>query len=115
MPRPLSDSTLVVYWLLWEMPWACAADIAQALRWNAPAVSNVLSRGERKGWLVSARLGRVQDAVDRYVFTNAGVNQFAQTLRKSYSWWPTASGVKALARRLELVEMAYKYLPDLWR
>ena len=124
MARGLSRLTVSIYEYLWYMPWACAGDIvrfgdpsaskkeAEAL---ARAVSNVLARGEGKEWLVSARLGRVRNAVDRFVFTNAGVEEFEKKYGWKHYWWHTANGVKALARRLEVVEMAYFYLPQLWR
>lgn len=115
MPRRLSASTLLVYQYLWYLPWACAADIARFKDLPAPAVKNVLARGEKKGWLVSARLGRVHDAVDRYVFTNAGVEKFEAEQEWPRFWWHTANGVRALARRIEVVEMAYLYLPQLWQ
>ena len=119
MPRKLSESTLIVYRALWNLPWACAADIVRftghVKDLKAPAVKNILARGEKRGWLVSARLGRADDAVDRYVFTNAGVEEFEAAEGLRHYWWHTADGVTSLARRLEVVEMAYTYLPPLFQ
>ena len=67
MPRELSADTEYVYWWLWRLPWASAADIARVTGLKASAVSNALKRGETKlGWFVSARfdgavpVGRVE-------------------------------------------------------
>ena len=115
MPRSLSERTVDIYYCLWDLPWACAADLTRFTDIPAPAVANVLLRGVRKGWLLSARLGRVHDAVDRYVFSNAGVEEFETTRGWRRYWWHTSGGLRALARRLEVVEMAYLYLPVLWQ
>ena len=117
MPRSIAESTRRVYHALWFRPWACAEDLSLVTGVNASAVGNVLKRGrERKvPWLLSAKLGRVCPAVHRYVFSNAGVAEFAQNQGWAWFWWHTARGVRALARRLEVVEMAYRYLPALWQ
>ena len=115
MPRAFSSDTLEVYWWLWRWPWASAADIARVTGLKAPAVTNVLKRGKQKGWFLSARLGRVFDAVDRYVVSNDGVEESQKRWGWERFWWHTADGVRALARRLEVVEMAYGYLPVLWQ
>ena len=115
MPRALSSDTEMVYWWLWRLPWASAADIARFSFLQATAVKNVLTRGEKRGWLKSARLGRVFDAVDRYVVSNTGIEEMQARWDWEIFWWHTADGVRALARRLEVVEMAYFYLPLLWQ
>ena len=78
-------------------------------------VSNALKRGERRGWLRSARLGRVFKAVDRFVFSNAGIEEMGRQFGWEPLWWHTANGVRALARRLEVLELAYRYLPGFWQ
>ena len=115
MPRALSDDTLWILWWLWRLPWASAADLARITGLEANAVSNVLSRNRTKGRIISARLGRTSDAVDRFVFSTAGVSEFHRLLEWPISWWHTEDGVRSLARRLEVIEMAYRYLPLLWR
>ena len=115
MPRAFSSNTLYVYFRLWYQPLASAADIALVTRMTAPAVSNVLKRGVEGGLLRSARLGRVRDAVDRYVMSNYGVEKLHAQWGWEIFWWHTAEGVRSLARRLEVVEMAYAYLPLLWQ
>ena len=115
MPRALADNTQLILWWLWRLPWACAADIALITGLQQQAVSTALSRGRTRGWLISARLGRTSDAVDRFVFSTAGVLEFHERYAWPIFWWHTADGVRSLARRLEVLEMAYKYLPVLWR
>ena len=121
MPRELSADTENVYWWLWRLPWASAADIARVTGLKASAVSNALKRGETKrgetklGWFVSARLGRVAPVAARYVVTNKGVAEIQERFGWKPFWWHTADGVWALARRLEVLEMAYNYLPLLWQ
>ena len=92
MPRALSSNTKLAYW--WA--WASARDIARVTGLKPIKVSNALKRGERRSSSHSDRLGRTFKAVDRYIPSNAG-------------------GARALARRLEVVEMAYRYLPGFWR
>ena len=115
MSRKLSDESQDIYWALWLAQWGCAADIARMTGLKDNAVSTALSRGEKRGWLKSVLLGRSSKSVLRYVLTDEGIAE----LRARYGWvpfwWHTAAGVKALARRLEVLEIAYRYLPDLWR
>ena len=66
-------------------------------------------------WFVSARLGRVAPVAARYVVANKGVAELHERLGWKPFWWHTADGVWALARRLEVLEMAYNYLPLLWQ
>ena len=116
MARQLSADTEYVYRWLWQWPWASAADIVRVTGLKAPAVSNALNRGETKlGWFVSARLGRVAPVPTRYVVTNKGVEELQERFGWEPFWWHTADGVRALARRLEVLEMAYNYLPLLWQ
>ena len=115
MPRAISDDTLLILWWLWRLPWASAADVARITGLSANGVSNVLSRNRAKGRIVSARLGRTSDAVDRFVFSIAGVEEFHRLYEWPIFWWHTADGVRSLAKRIEVVEMAYRYLPVLWR
>ena len=115
MPRALSITTQMVLWWQWRLPWACAADIAGVTCLEQNTVSNVLNRSRERKWLVSARLGRVFDAVDRYVFSTGGSQEMSSRYEWPIFWWHTADGVRALARRLEVVEIAYRYLPFLWQ
>ena len=124
MPRNLSEFTLDVLWWLWHMPWACAADITMVMSKTHPEeislaavgkVDKVLERAKKRGWLHRVKLGRVHDTVWRYVFSEAGVEQLSGVLKEKPSWWHSANGVLALARRLEVLEMAYLYLPRLWQ
>lgn len=115
MPRAFSSITIEVLNYLWFMPWACAADIARVSGLETNVISNVLKRRAKKGWLRSAKLGRVFDAVDRYVVDTAGVKELRARWGWQIFWWHTADGIRALARRLEVVEMAYYYLPSLWQ
>ena len=115
MPRRLSEDTLLILWWLWYLPWACAADIARITGLSEQGVSNVLNRRMKAGWLEVALLGRTQDVVKRYVFSTAGVKAVHELCGWTIFWWHAANGVGALARRLEVVEMAYLYLPQLWR
>ena len=117
MPRELSSDTKRIYWWAWRWPWASAKDIARVTGLNPRAVSNALTRGreERRGWLLSARLGRTSQAADRYVFTNKGIEEMGIQFGWEPFWWHTAEAVRALARRLEIVELAYAYLPGFWQ
>ena len=115
MPRRLSDDTIYILWWLWYLPWACAADIARITGLNENAVSNVLSRRRKIGWLEVAPIGRTQSAVDRYVFAAAGIQAMHEIYGWTIWWWHSANAVRSLARRLEVVEMAYLYLPQLWQ
>ena len=127
MPRDLSDFTLTVLWWLWHMPWACAADVTLFMSKISPEevsladggkggkVNKVLERAEKRGWLHRVKLGRVRDTVFRYVFSEAGVEEMSRLLKLKPSWWHSANGVVAFARRLEVLEMAYLYLPRLWQ
>ena len=115
MPRELAEDTQYVYWRAWRWPWASATDIARATGLKASAVSTTLKRGEKRGWFLSARLGRTASVVDRYVVSNAGVEELDKRFGWGIFWWHTADGVRSLARRLEVLEMAYTYLPFLWQ
>ena len=115
MPRRLSDDTIFILQWLWYLPWACAADIARITGLNENAVSNVLSRRRNAGWLEVARIGRTQDTVDRYVFSADGVKAVHELYGWTIFWWHSANAVRSLARRLEVVEMTYLYLPQLWQ
>ena len=53
MPRAFSSNTKVIYWWLWYLPWASAADIARGTGQKANSVSNVLASG-REGERVAA-------------------------------------------------------------
>ncbi len=114
MPRALSEDTNFVLWWLWYLPWASAADIARVTYLTEGAVSNILNRRRKRGWLLSARLGRVFDAVDRFVFSNTGVQEVQTKWGWQVFWWHSPASLRRLARRLEVVEMAYFYLPGLW-
>ena len=116
MPRELASNTQLVYWWAWRWPWASAADIARVTGLKASTVSNALRRGETElKWFASARLGRTFKAADRYVVTNKGVAEMGKRFGWETFWWHTADAVRALARRLEVLEMAYMYLPDFWQ
>ena len=116
MARKLSADTVYIYWWLWRWPGASSADIARVTGLKASAVSNALKRGETEfGWFVSARLGRVAPVVSRYVVTNKGIAELQERFGWETFWWHGADGVLALARRLEVPEMAYRYLPLLWQ
>ena len=115
MPRKLSDDTVCILSWLWYLPWACAADIARITGLNENTVSNVLSRRRKSGWLEVARIGRTQSAVNRYAFSTKGIKAVHELRGWPIFWWHSANAVRALARRLEVVEMAYLYLPQLWQ
>ena len=115
MPRKLSDDTIYILLWLWYLPWACAADIARITGLNENTVSNVLNRRRKVGWLEVARMGRTQNAVDRYVFSTDGIKAVHELYGWAIFWWHSANAVRSLARRLEVVEMAYLYLPQLWQ
>ena len=115
MPRALSYNTELVYWWAWRLPWASAADIARVMHLKENTVSNALRRGAGRGWFLKARLGRVFDAVDRYVTSDAGVEELHRRFGWEVFWWHTPGDVQSLARRLEVLEMAYMYLPDFWQ
>ena len=115
MPRRISRSTYNILWSLWMMPWAAAADLARVTRYEETAVANVLSCARGNELLLSTKLGRLEPAVARFVFSEVGVKQFHERYGWTISWWHSASGVRDLAGRLEVVEMAYKYLPVLWQ
>ena len=112
MPRALSSNTKRIYWWAWHWPWASAKDIARVTGIKENTVSNALRRGEKKlEWFVSARLGRTSKAVDRYVFTKKGIEEMGRQFGLEPFWWHAADSVRALARRLEVLEMAYRHLP----
>ena len=115
MPRNFSKLTVLIYWWLWRWPWASAADIAQVTGLEQPAVANTLRRGVKRGWFRKERLGRAFQEVNRFMLTNAGVDALHQRYGWLIFWWHTAKGVVALERRLEIVEMAYAYLPLFWQ
>ena len=115
MPRNLSELTVLIYWWLWRLPWASAADIARVTGLEQPAVANTLRRGVKRGWFREERLSRAFQEVNRFVLTNAGVDALHQRYGWRIFWWHTANGVVALERRLEIVEMAYAYLPLFWQ
>ena len=60
-------------------------------------------------------LGRVAPIADRYVVTNKGVAELQERFGWRTFWWHGADGILTLARRLEVPEMAYKYLPLMWQ
>ena len=115
MPFSFSDATIAVLRWLWFLPWASAADIARVTYIPERSVSNILHRARDRGWLLSARLGRVSGAVNRFVFSNTGIEEAQSRWSWPLFWWHSPAGLQRLARRLELLEMAYQYLPRLWQ
>lgn len=115
MARALSDKTFFVLRMLWGLPWASAADIATLTGCKVQTVSTILNRRMEKGRLEREKLGRAQEVALRYVFTNEGVEECHRLYGWEIFWWHSANGVLALARRLEVVEMCYAYLPRLWQ
>ena len=125
MPRALSDFTEETLRRLWYRPWASAADIVLDMQVNCQDVTlqavefrdvdNALAPAVARGWLLREKLGRIRDLVWRYVFSEAGVEEMHRRFGWPIFWWHTAKGVRDLSRRLELVELAYLYLPQLWR
>ena len=97
------------------MPWASAADLARVTLFEESAVANVLFRARNKKLLLSTKLGRLNPAVARFIFSESGVKELHERYGWTISWWHSASGVRDLAGRLEVVEMAYTYLPLLWQ
>ena len=97
------------------MPWASAAELGLVLLCEENAVSTFLSRvWKGKQWVDFAKLGRLDRAVHRFVFVEAGIKELHEKHGWPIRWWHTANGVDALAGRLEFLEMAYSYLPKLW-
>ena len=115
MPFSISWETIEVLKWLWFLPWASAADIARITYIPEQSVSNILNRRRKAGWLKSARLGRVSKSVDRFVFSNTGIQEVQDRWRWQIFWWHSPSSLRKLAGRLEVLEMAYLYLPSLWR
>ena len=115
MPFSFSADTIAVLRWLWFLPWASAADIARVTYLPEQSVSNILNRRRKAGWLRSARLGRVSNAADRFVFSNTGIQEVQNRWRWQVFWWHSPAGLRRLAGRLEVVEMAYFYLPRLWQ
>ena len=115
MPRRITYSTFEILRWLWMMPWASAADLARVTLFEESAVANVLFRAGKKKLLLSTKLGQLNPAVARFIFSEVGVEEFHGRHGWTISWWHSASGVRDLAGRLEVVEMAYKYLPVLWQ
>ena len=115
MPFCFSEETIRVLQWLWCLPWASATDIARITGLPEKSVSAILHRGRTRGWLLSARLGRVSDVVHRFVFSNTGVQAVQDRWGWQVYWWHRPASLKRLAGRLELIETAYKYLPGLWQ
>ena len=112
MPRALSEDTNFVLWWLWYLAWASAADIARVTYLTEGAVSNILNRRRKQGWLLSARLGRVFDAVDRFVFSNTGVQEVQTKWGWQVFWWHSPASLCRLARRLEVAGGRDAHLHD---
>ena len=116
MARPLSKKTIAILGALWWLPWVSASELAailsRELRLETAAVNNVLKRAEKRGWLTSATLGRERDAQLRWVYTNAGV-EWGEKQGWERQWWHRAAGVRALARRIQILEAVYEMLANL--
>ncbi len=118
MPRELSPITINILQLLWTMPWATASDLYALLEpWvllSPPAVSNALQRARDRGWLLCATLGRERDAVSRWIFSNDGI-AWGEERGWQRDWWHSATGARALARRIQVVEVGYPVMTNLFR
>ena len=118
MPRPLSPNTIGILKQLWMMPWASAADLHAILAAWAPlppsTVANALARCKKRGWLLSASLGRERDTVNRWIFSNAGLD-WGEGMGWRREWWHSATGYRALAGRIQVVELIYQTMIDLFR
>ena len=101
--------------LAWFRPWSSADDIGLVSSQKNNAISNVLTRGVKSGLLKCQTLGRVRDAIQRFVYSEEGVRRMHEERGWPIEWYHTAAGIKALARRIEIVEMAYHYVPQLWQ
>ena len=77
-------------------------------------VSNVLRRGRESGLLLSAKLGRERDAVSRWIFSNAGI-EWGEARGWQRDWWHSANGARALAGRIQVVELVYQIMPNVFR
>ena len=115
MPRELSMHTMEVLELTWYRPLVSVADLGLVSSLTNNAINNVLTRAVENGLLECVTLGRVRDAVKRFFHPEEGVRRMHEERGWPVEWYHTAAGIKALARRLGVVEMAYHYLPQLWQ
>lgn len=115
MPRELSKHTEEVFELAWYRPLVSAADLGLVSSLTNNAINNVLARGVENGLLGCVTLGRVRDAVKRYFYLKKSVRRMHEERGWPIEWYHTAAGIEALARRIEVAEMAYHYLPQLWQ
>ena len=118
MPRGVSPTTRHILRLLWILPWASSAEVYALLEaWKgiAPStVPNALRRAQKRGWLLSASLGRERDAVTRWIFSNTGI-EWGEAMGWQRDWWHSATGARALARRIQVVEATYQAMVNLFR
>ena len=103
----------------WWMPWVTASEIAAFLStpYHVVGTSQVLKAlksARKRGWVMSETLGRVEDAETRWVYVEDGVAWGEAQGWRRY-WWHNNRGVRALARRLQLVERVYGIMVDLPR
>ena len=128
----VSDQSKAVYKVVGMMPFCTGANVSLVLDIERPEVANVLRRGElgsrgrRKasqtgtsndevGLLFSVKMGRVRKAKLRYAYSHSGVRQGERELGVEPQWFNSQAGLRALAGRLPLLEVAYEAMPRLFQ
>ena len=118
MPRALSQDTMRILHLLWDLPWWTAAGLVALMGGpeciSQSRVNNVLRQAQRRGWLECAPVGRELDAALRWVYTEKGI-EWGESQGWERGWWHSASGVRAMARRIQAIESIERIAPNVVR
>ena len=119
MPRQLAERTTQVW--RYVQPLSSAAEILAHMQdsgivgVNIDDVNNALRAGIRSGHLLREKLGRIGEKVWRYVLSRRGINEMQERYGMPVTWSQSAGGIKSLAGKIELVEMAYIFPRRLWQ
>ena len=119
MPRQFAENTTRVW--RYVQPLSSAVETLTHMQDNGvdgvtiDDVNNALRTGIRSGHLFRVKVGRTSEKVWRHLHSRRGVNEMQEQYDMPVTWSQSANGIKSLAGKIELVEMAYNFLPRLWQ
>ena len=118
MPRALSEVTMRILQMAWQVPFWSVPGLVALLggpECVKPAqVSNSLRRAERRGWMYCVRVGSERRAVLRWVYSESGI-AWGESMGFKREWWHSRHGVREMAKRIRMIEAVERISPNFFR